>query len=193
MKMRPRTVIPIIAIFAMAGISLALIRAIRSERVLRGSARAPKPRAVSISLLPTDVSVPEGGEYSYKFAVPADASNAQLNGEFTAQPRPGAQLDFLVVSEPGFQHWRDFVAPPLADKKPRGGELLYRSGATIADRFQFSLTPGTYYLIFAYGPATGQGDHFAGPPFPNTVYRDAASEISLSYELPPDASETASP
>lgn len=142
-----------------------------------------KTRQVRINLLPVFVDVPEEG-YSHQFSIPNDATNAHLEGEFTVDPRPQGQLQLLVVSAEGMQNWQRFLSSTVSPNDPENAELIYRSGDTIADRFNIKMTPGVYYVIFDYGPAAvSTADHFGGG-VSGPAIRRARSQIMLNYALP---------
>jgi hypothetical protein len=142
-----------------------------------------KTRPVTINVLPVFVDVPEEG-YSHQFSIPSDAANAHVEGEFTVDPRPQGQLQMLIVSAEGMQHWQRFLSSTASHDDPGDAELIYRSGDTIADRFNIKMTPGNYYVIFDYGPAAvASTDHFGGG-VSGPAYRRARSQIMLNYALP---------
>ena len=73
---------------------------------------------------------------------------------------------------------------PQSHDDPGDAELIFRSGNTIADRFNIKMTPGDYYVIFDYGPAAvATTDHFGGG-VSGAVYRRARSQIMPNYALP---------
>jgi hypothetical protein len=163
-----------------------LLAATTSVAALLTGCRRDKPletRPVTINLLPVFVDVPQEG-YSHQFSIPNDATNARLDGEFTVDPRPQGQLQMLIVSADGMQHWQRFLSSTASRNDPGDAELIYRSGETIADRFNIKMTPGNYYVIFDYGPAAvATTDHFGGG-VSGAVYRRARSQIMLEYSLP---------
>jgi hypothetical protein len=142
-----------------------------------------KTRPVTINVLPVFVDVPAKG-YSHQFSIPNDATNAHVEGEFTVDPRPQGQLQMLIVSAEGMQHWQRFLSSTASHDDPGDAELIYRSGDTIADRFNIKMKPGNYYVIFDYGPAAvATTDHFGGG-VSGPAYRRARSQIMLNYALP---------
>jgi hypothetical protein len=142
-----------------------------------------KTRPVTINVLPVFVDVPEQG-YSHPFSIPNDATNAHLEGEFTVDPRPQGQSQMLIVSAEGMGHWQRFLSSTAPHNDPGNAELIYRSGDTIADRFDIKMTPGIYDVIFDYGPAAAAAtDHFGGGAS-GPAYRRARSQIRLAYDLP---------
>jgi len=89
-----------------------------------------------------------------------------------------------VVSAEGMQNWQRFISLTVVPNESRDADLIYRSGDTIAERFDVKMTPGTYYLIFNFGPvATGTTDHFGGGGA-GPSYRQVRPKIRLDYELP---------
>jgi len=170
---------PVIAIFVLLAVTTnlaALMVGCKREKPLR-------TRPVTINVLPVFVDVPEEG-YSHQFSIPNDATNARIEGEFTVHPRPQGQLQLLIVSAEGMQHWQRFLSSTAQHNHPGNAELIYRSGDTIADRLDLKMTPGTYDLIFDYGPAAVSAtDHFAGG-VTGPAYRRARSQIMLNYALP---------
>ena len=179
-----KTTIWLLAAITLAA-SFATAFAFRNRRRLsRGNPRQhQKTRHVAINLLPASVEVTEGKNFSHEFTILGDATNASLNGEFSAEPRLHAQLDMLLVSSAGFRHWQQFHSPTGAPTDSSKGELIYHTGNTIADSFLIKLSPGTYDLVFDYGPPTGPtfSDHYGGF---GPSYRVADTQITLSYDLP---------
>lgn len=158
--------------------------AVRSHRLVAAQSlfHSPKLRHVAFTLLPNNLTVIEGTSYSHEFSIPSDATNAILGGEFEVEPFTGAQMNMLLVSAAGFPHWKHYLSaaqPDLGD-----GNLLYRTGNTRADLFEIKLSPGTYDLIFDYGPPSGPtfSDHGGSPGGPSS--RGANTKITLSYDLP---------
>jgi hypothetical protein len=124
------------------------------------------------------------GGYSHQFSIPNDATNAHLEGEFTVDPRPQGQLQLLIISTEGMQHWQRFLSSTVSPSDPANAELIYRSGDTIADRFNIKMIPGNYYVIFDYDPAAvSTADHFGGG-VSGPAIRRARSQIMLNYALP---------
>ncbi len=170
---------PVIAIFVLlvATTSLAaLIAGCKRDKQL-------KTRPVTINLLPFFVDVPEKG-YSHQLSIPNDATNARIEGEFTVDPRPEGQLQLLIVSAEGMQHWQRFLSSTASRDDPGDAALVYRSGDTIADRFNIEMTPGIYYVIFDYGPAAVSTANHVGGGVTGPAYRRARSQITLNYALP---------
>ena len=139
-------------------------------------------RHVSFQLLPNLVEVTEGKNYFREFKVPSDATNAILAGDFSVEPRVQAQLNMLLVSSVGFSHWQEY----LSTTQPATGDpdLLYRTGNTGADMSQIKLSPGTYDLIFDYGPPSGPTFSDHGGVVGLYSSRWANTKSSLSYDLP---------
>ncbi|MGB8541270.1 MAG: hypothetical protein WCD49_06490 [Candidatus Acidiferrales bacterium] len=140
----------------------------------------PRTRHVAFQLLPNSVEVREGKNYFHEFSVPGDATNAILAGEFTVEPRIQAQLDMLLVSRAGFPRWQEYLSTP----EPRDRNLLYRTGNTGADMFQIELAPGTYDLIFDYGPPSGPTFSDHGGVVGLYSSRWANTKFILSYDVP---------
>jgi hypothetical protein len=170
---------PVIAIFVLLAVATSLAALIVGCK----QAKSLKTRPVTINLLPVFVDVPEEG-YSHQFSIPNDATNAHLEGEFTVDPRPQGQLQLLIVSAVGMQHWQLFLSSTASHSDPANAELIYRSGDTIADRFNIKMIPGNYYVIFDYDPAAvSTADHFGGG-VSGPAIRRARSQIMLHYALP---------
>jgi hypothetical protein len=173
----------IVAIFILIA-AAALYLASRNSKLTGAQSRiqASKARHVSFNLLPNNVTVIEGEYYSHEFAIPSDATSAILAGEFTTEPFTGAQLNMLLVTSAGFPHWQHYLSAAQPDLGDRN--LLYRTGNTRADLFEIKLSPGTYDLIFDYGPASGPtlSDHYGSLGGPSS--RGANTKITLSYDLP---------
>jgi hypothetical protein len=173
--LRKQAIAILIALAVTAGVAALLIGCQQHE--------PSKTRPVTINLLPVFVDVPEKG-YSHEFSIPNDATNTHLEGEFTVDPRPQGQLQMLIVSAEGIQHWQRFLSSTPPHQDPGSAELVYRSGDTSADRFDIKMTPGNCYVIFDYGPAAvSTADHFGGG-LSGPVYRRARSQITLKYSLP---------
>jgi hypothetical protein len=170
---------PVTAIFVLLAVTTSLA-------VLMAGCKRDKPlktRPVRVNLLPVFVDVPEKG-YTHQFSIPNDSTNAHLEAEFTVDPRPQGQLQVLIVSAEGIQHWQRFLSPTASPNDPANAELIYRSGDTIADRCDIKMTPGIYYVIFDYGPAAvSTADHFGGG-VSGPAIRRARSQIMLNYALP---------
>lgn len=148
---------------------------------------------MTIALLPSWLNVFEPNPYIHEFTVPGDASNARLAGEFTVQPRPQGRLDMLLVSADAVPHWQEFLSVPATPNSssptPAYPGLLYRSGDTIADHFEIKLLPGSYELIFYFGPAPSeQADHY-GCGWLGPCYRQVSPTITLTYELPQETGQ----
>ena len=143
-----------------------------------------KTRPVTINVLPAVVDVPDQVGYSHQFSIPNDATDARVEGEFTVEPRPQGQLQLLIVSAEGMEHWQRFLSSSASHDDPGDPELVYRSGETIADRFNIKMTPGDYYVIFDYGPAAvSTADHFGGG-VSGPASRWVRPRITLNYALP---------
>jgi len=141
-----------------------------------------KLRHVAFTLLPNNLSVVEGTSYSHEFSIPSDATNAILAGEFTVEPRIQAQLNMLVVTSAGFSHWQEYLSAAQSEAGHR--DLVYRTGNTGAELLEIKLSPGTYDLIFDYGPQSGPtfSDHYG--VVGGSSSRSANTRITLSYDLP---------
>jgi hypothetical protein len=178
MRARRIQAVAILAALAVTACVATLLAGCKQDKPLE-----TKTRPVTISVLPVFVDVPEEG-YSHQFSIPNDATNAHLEGEFTVDPRPQGQLQMLIVAAEGMQHWQRFRSSTASRNDPGDAELIYRSGDTIADRFNIKMTPGNYYVIFDYGPAAvATTDHFGGG-VSGPAYRRARSQIMLNYALP---------
>jgi len=176
MRSKRQPVIPIFVLLAVTTSLAPLLVGCKRDKPL-------KTRPVTINLLPVFVDVPEEG-YSHQFSIPNDATNARVEGEFTVDPRPQGQLQLLIVSAEGMQHWQRFLSLTASHNDAANAELIYRSGDTIADRFNIKTTPGIYYVIFDYGPAAvSTADHFGGG-VSGPAIRRARSQIMLHYALP---------
>lgn len=166
--------------------ALALYAASRTHRLASAQAffRKPQPQLqhVSFNLLPDSVTVNEGADYSHQFSIPGDATNGLLAGEFEVEPFAGAQMNMLVVSAAGFSHWRQYLSS--TQPGPGDRDLLYRTGNTRADLFEIKLSPGTYHLVFDYGPPTGPTFSDHGGILGGLSSRYANTKITLSYDLP---------
>ncbi len=178
MRARRKQAVAIFVVLAVTASVAALLAGYRRDKPLE-----TETRPVTINVLPVFVDVPEEG-YSHQFSIPDDATHAHVEGEFTVDPRPQGQLQMLIVSAEGMQHWQRFRSSTASHEDPGNAELIYRSGDTIADRFNIKMTPGNYYVIFDYGPAAvATTDHFGGG-VSGSVYRRARSQIMLNYALP---------
>jgi len=164
--------------------ALALFFVSRNVKLVgaRGFNRSTPLRHVEFQLLPTSLEVVEGKNYVHEFKVPGDAANAILAGEFSVEPRIQAQLNMLLVSPAGFSHWQEY----LSTAQPATGDpdLLYRTGNTGADMFQIKLAPGTYDLIFDYGPPSGPTFSDHGGVVGLYSSRWANTKFILSYDVP---------
>lgn len=130
---------PVLANFVLLAVATslaALMGGCQQEKSLRTC-------PVTINVLPVFVEVPEEG-YSHQFSIPNDASNARIEGEFTVDPRPQGQLQLLIVSAEGMQHWQRFLSSTASPSDSGNAELIYRGGDTIADRFNIKMTTGIF-------------------------------------------------
>jgi hypothetical protein len=99
--------------------------------------------------------------------VPADATNVRLEGKFSVDPRPFAQLDVILIREDKYEAWRAY---------PYDG-VVYRSGNTSADKFRVTLPAGNYFLIFDNNlPSSNQNSYNADPT------RTVQAEMLLIYD-----------
>jgi hypothetical protein len=158
---------------------LVAVRAVHSS--LAPLAHAYTYKVASIDVLPGSISVPAGGSTHYAITVPGDASHAHLDGEFTVEPRPDAQVDMLVVTEAGMRHWKDFISKDGSEQNSSNRELIYHTGKTRADLFHLMLAPGTYYLIFDDGPEGEAGGYYT-EPVGGGLIRSVSARVTLSYE-----------
>jgi hypothetical protein len=183
--MAARRTITIWALAAVIAVVLALFAMRKENSIFARRYDSPRTRPVTISLLPSFVNVFENEGFAHEFTIPSDATNAHLQGEFTVDLRPSAQIDMLVVSAAASQHWQKLLSPTGSPGDPGSSELIYHSGATSADLFDVKMTPGTYDLIFYYEPPpSSAADHFGGSVAAGPVYRIARTKITLNYDLP---------
>jgi hypothetical protein len=183
MRSRRKQVTAIFVVLVVATSAAALLVACRRDFNFAKQHKTSKTRLVAVNMLPEFVAVPEEG-YSHQFSIPTDATNAHVDGEFTVEPRPQGQLELLIVSAEGMQHWQRFVSSTASSSDSGDAALIYRSGDTIADRFNAKMSPGNYYVIFDYGPAAvAPSDHFGGD-LSGPAYRQAQPQFILNYELP---------
>ena len=183
MRSRRKQVAGIFVVLVVATSAAALLVACRRDFNFAKEHKTAKTRLVAVNLLPEFVAVPEQS-YSHQFSIPNDATNAHVDGEFTVEPRPQGQLELLIVSAEGMKHWQRFVSSTASSSDPGDADLIYRSGHTIADRFNANMSPGNYYVIFDYGPAAvAPSDHFGGG-LSGPAYRQAQPQFILKYELP---------
>lgn len=186
MRCARSAVVLVVIAFALGLLAIGL-RARQKWRAEHAASQAPPAtRPVAIDLLPSFVKVFEQGGYSYAFNIPSDATNAHLEGEFTVDPRPQTQVDMLLVNAAGMKHWQGFLPSPAgAAGNSSSGELLYHTGNSNADYFQIKLTPGDYFLIFTYGPATRTNtDHYVDFDASARNYRLTRTKITLQYDTP---------
>jgi hypothetical protein len=181
---RRKIAIATLVALIVTAIVTALFIARRRNLGAANDSKTPKTRPVEINLLPTTVDIPEKTGYSHQFSIPSDAANAHLEGEFTVEPRPQAQAELLLVSAEGMNHWQRFVSSTGSPNDSRDTDFIYRSGDTIAARFDVRMTPGAYYLLFDFAPvANGTADHFGGGVY-GPAYRRVRPNIRLDYDLP---------
>jgi hypothetical protein len=91
-------------------------------------------RAATAHVVPQFFSIKHGvfsikqGEFAaFKVVVAADATNAHIEGQFSAEPRPYAQVDMLLIREAGYQAWRTY---PI-------DAMIYHTGNTLPISFAF--------------------------------------------------------
>jgi hypothetical protein len=181
---RRKIAIAILVALVVTAIVVALFIARRQNLSAANDRKPPKTRPVEINLLPATLDIPEKTGYSHQFSIPSDAANAHLEGEFTVEPRPQAQAELLLVSAEGMLSWQKFLSSAATPSDPTDADLVYRSGDTIAARFDVRMTPGAYYLLFDFGPvASGTADHF-GYGVDGPAYRQVHPNIRLDYDLP---------
>jgi hypothetical protein len=95
-------------------------------------------RTATANVVPRFFSIKQGEFAAFRVLVAADATNAHIEGQFSAEPRPYAQVDMLLIRETGYQAWRTYP----------NDAVIYHTGNTSADKFRLPLTSGNYYLVF---------------------------------------------
>jgi hypothetical protein len=124
-------------------------------------------RTSKVYISPPSFSLKQDEFAAYKVFVPAYATNVRLEGKFTVDPRPFAQLDLILIREDKYDAWRAY--PPDG--------VVYRSGNTSADKFRIPLPAGNYFLIFDNNlPSIGQNSYNAEPT------RTVQAEMLLVYD-----------
>jgi len=103
-----------------------------------GTSRHEDVRAAAVYVVPRFFSIKQGEFAAFKVVVAADATNPRIEGQFSAEPRPYAQVDMVLIREVGYQAWRTY---PI-------DAMIYHTGNTSADKFHLPLTSGNYYLVF---------------------------------------------
>jgi hypothetical protein len=124
-------------------------------------------RTSKVNVAPEFFSLKQNEFAAFKVLVPANATNVRLEGLFSVDPRPYAQLDLILIREARYSDWRTY---------PEDG-VVYHTGNTSADKLNLSLSAGNYLLIF--------DNNF--PPDNTNSYKSASvrtvrSQIRLTYD-----------
>lgn len=153
-----------------ARIGLALIGLV----ACRNSSGPPSPspaqeqmQSTTVHVVPESVSIKQNEFASFKVVVPPDATNGHIDGQFSAEPRPYAQVDMVMIKEAGYRDWRAYAADAL----------IYHTGNTSADKFDLPLAPGNYYLIFDNNLPSEAANTFDSDP-----RRIVDAQIRLVYD-----------
>jgi len=101
----------------------------------------PQPRLHTQATGDTAFTIPAGGFYHYKLAVPAGAFNVNLKGHFTASGGSGSDVEGYVLSEDAYVNWQN----------AHSVSTLYNSGRVTQGSLNVSLPSdaGTYYVLFS--------------------------------------------
>jgi hypothetical protein len=101
---------------------------------------APPQLRLYTQTIDTAFTVPRLSDKAYRFAIPAGAREATLQGHFTATGGSGNDIEVWVMNDDGFANWQNkhLVTP------------IYNSGKVTQGTVNVSLSDdaGTYYLIF---------------------------------------------
>jgi hypothetical protein len=85
------------------------------------------------------ITVQANGYSYYRFTVPVGATNATVQGHFNATGGSGNDIEVFVLSEDGFENWRNHHAT----------QTHYNSGKVTQSAITATLPgEGTYYLVF---------------------------------------------
>lgn len=105
----------------------------------QANVQAGQVRVYTSSIDPA-FTIPRLGEKSYKFTVPAGATNVKMQGRFTASGGARNDIEVWLMNDDDFVNWqnRHPVTP------------IYNSQKVTQGTLNASLPPdaGTYYLVF---------------------------------------------
>jgi hypothetical protein len=132
----------LVVIFIGFGLVVYFIRADKAATAVQPNAlpnAVPQLRLFT-ETIDTAFTVPKLSDKAYRFAIPAGAREATLQGHFTATGGSGNDIEVWVMNDDGFVNWqnRHAVTP------------IYNSGKATQGTLNVPLPSeaGTYYLIF---------------------------------------------
>jgi hypothetical protein len=124
-------------------------------------------RTSKVNVAPQFFSLKQNEFAAFKVLVPANATNIRLEGVFSVDPRPYAQLDLILIREARYADWRTY---------PEDG-VVYHTGDTSADKLNLSLSVGNYFLIFDNNFPPDSTNSYSSDPT-----RTVRSQIRLTYD-----------
>lgn len=138
-----------------------------SNQISNGASSRDDIRTSKINVAPEFFFLKQDGFAAFKVLVPVNAKNVRLEGLFSVDPRPYAQIDAIVIREASYADWRTYPADGV----------LYHSGNTSSDKLNLSLPAGTYFLIFDNSFPPDNTNSYGSDPT-----RTVLSQIRLTYD-----------
>ncbi len=140
MRVRAGYVLALLVVFFVGfGLVMYFIRADKTAANMQpNNPNTPQPRLYT-ETIDGAFTVPHLHDKAYRFAVPAGAKDAALQGHFTATGGANNDIEVWLMNDDGFVNWqnRHPVTP------------IYNSGRITQGTLNVSLPEsGTYYLIF---------------------------------------------
>ncbi len=97
------------------------------------------PTEQRVNLVNGIIGVPSGGYQFYSFSAPNDASNARVEGTYTASGGSGNDINIAIMDETAFTNW----------KNGHQVNVYYNSGQLTTGRIDASVPAGeTLYLVY---------------------------------------------
>jgi hypothetical protein len=130
-------------------------------------------RTSTVNVAPEQFSLKQNEFAAFKVLVPADATNVHLDGMFTVDPRPFAQIDMILIREAEYDAWRAY---------PKDG-IVYHTGNTSADKLlDLPLPAGNYFLIFDSNLPSDSTNSSDTQLVGSEPFRSVRSQIRLTYD-----------
>jgi predicted nucleic acid-binding Zn ribbon protein len=128
----------LVVFFVGVGLIVYFIRADKAATNMQPNT-SPQPKLYS-ETIDTAFTVPQLRDKAYRFAIPAGARDAMLQGHFTATGGANNDIEVWVTNNDGFVNWEN--KHPVTP--------IYSSGRVTQGALSVFLPPeaGAYYLIF---------------------------------------------
>jgi len=137
---RPGLVVALLLVFFVGlGLAVYFIRADKAAaNIQTNNSNTPQLRPYTESI-DTAFTVPQLRHKAYRFALPADAKDAALQGHFTATGGAHNDIEVWLMNDDGFVNWQN--RHPMTP--------IYNSGRVTQGTLNISFSQsGTYYLVF---------------------------------------------